>query len=352
MTPPTVVLLRLGLGLSLLGATACLERARPVAPDAGLRGDAGPRPLAVLPPGDGLHPVRHVGVDEVGEPVVALRLWRKAGVAQWWVVEPRTLRTRLVPFEGARLEPVSEAELGRRFADSPWLRTRFAIEHHAASLQDAGLTHLLPVEQGVVLTVNLCPSHKHFDRAFLEAVLAAFTAEEKPVPVAFALTGLWMREHPAELAWLSSLAARGELAPTWIDHSFHHHFDPALPMTQNFLLEPGTDLEQEVLLTEQAMLEAGLVPSIFFRFPGLVSNAAAVDRVVGFGLVPVGSDAWLAKKERAQAGSIVLVHGNGNEPQGLAAFLALVKAERRAIHRRQFFLLDLRDAADESGRGP
>ena len=136
----------------------------------------------------------------------------------------------------------------------------------------------------------------------------------------------------------------GEAAITWVDHSFHHRFDPALPLAHDFLLEPGTDLEAEILRTGQVMLEHGMVPSVFFRFPGLVSSRALFDRVVAHGLVPIGSDAWLAKGQGPSGGSIVLVHGNGNEPLGVEKFLQLLHAERGNIRDRNWLLLDLRES--------
>ena len=35
-------------------------------------------------------------------------------------------------------------------------------------------------------------------------------------------------------------------------------------------------------------------------------------------LIPLGANAWIAKNEPIQKGSIILIHGNKNEPQGIA----------------------------------
>ena len=37
-------------------------------------------------------------------------------------------------------------------------------------------------------------------------------------------------------------------------------------------------------------------------------------------LISLGADAWLAIDQRPNAGSIVLVHANGNEPLGIKLF--------------------------------
>ena len=212
-------------------------------------------------------------------------------------------------------------------------------------MQDAGIVHALPAEQGVVLTVDLCPSHRPLDRVFFEQLIQGFAEIEHPVPVAVAVTGVWMREHPADLSWLLARVAAGDLSVTWINHSYHHAFDPGRPLSQDFLLMPGTDLEAEILLTEVAMIEHGMLPSVFFRFPGLVSDDDVFERVISHGLIPTGSDAWLAKGQQAASGSIVLVHGNGNEPAGLRDFLELMRRERGQIKSHNWLLFDLRQSA-------
>ena len=119
-----------------------------------------------------------------------------------------------------------------------------------------------------------------------------------------------------------------------------------LPLKENFLLEPGTDINFEVLGTEQAMLNNGLLPSVFFRFPGLVSDQQLIYKITAFGLIPIGSDAWLAKGQQARPGSIVLIHGNGNEPTGVNDFLALLKSKTKSIAKKQWLLYDLRESVE------
>jgi len=47
----------------------------------------------------------------------------------------------------------------------------------------------------------------------------------------------------------------------------------------------------------------------------------------GLGLIPVGSDAWLAKGEAAKAGSMILVHGNSNEHAGIQDVIPLLQQQ-------------------------
>jgi len=41
---------------------------------------------------------------------------------------------------------------------------------------------------------------------------------------------------------------------------------------------------------------------VFFRCPGLVSDRSIIERLLSYGLIAVGSDAWLAKGQQARNG--------------------------------------------------
>jgi peptidoglycan/xylan/chitin deacetylase (PgdA/CDA1 family) len=280
-----------------------------------------------------------------GKTVIGLRAFERSGTPMVLVVSPEDMKTSVLRRDAVQLEPATWAELNKQ--PSPYLRALSDTTQHASVLQDAGMTHVLPAEHGVVLTVDLCPSKRPFDKILFQKVVATFFPEEHPVPIAIAVTGLWMEKHPRDLDWLLSMVKAGKLEITWINHSYNHRYDPKLPLTQNFLLEKGTLVEDEVLRNELSMIQKGITPAPLFRFPGLISNAELVQTVVRFGLIPIGSDAWLAKKERAHPGDIVLVHGNGNEPQGIEAFMSLLGQEKKEIRTRQFLLLDLRESIEE-----
>lgn len=209
------------------------------------------------------------------------------------------------------------------------------------SLQDAGLERADTTERGFSLTIDLCPSTKPLTRPVFEALIQAFEPSEKPIPVTITITGRWMASHQADLTYLKTLVTRGDLDITWVNHSYHHRFDPRRPLPVNFLLEPNTNIRDEVLLNEQAMLKNELVPSVFFRFPGLVSDKLVFDEVLSFGLLPIGSDAWLAKKQAPRQGSLVLIHANGNEPLGISDFIGLIRQHSMAIKNRTWLLYEM-----------
>jgi len=167
------------------------------------------------------------------------------------------------------------------------------------------------------------------------------------VPIALSVSGTWMNKHQADLQWLRQLQAQHQIYITWINHSYNHRVSAKAPLKENFLLEPGTNINYEVLETEKTMLRNGLLPSVFFRFPGLVSDQQLVQRITAFGLIPIGTDAWLAKGQQPHAGSIVLIHGNGNEPVDVNDFIKLLQSKAGAIAGKQWLLYDLRQTVDE-----
>ena len=108
----------------------------------------------------------------------------------------------------------------------------------------------------------------------------------------------------------------------WTDHTYHHPYRRKLPDDANFLLTKGVDPQEEILDTERLLIANGETPSLFFRFPGLISSDPLMQAVSQYHLITLGADAWLALGEKPGRGSIVLVHPNGNEPKGLAMFSA------------------------------
>jgi len=282
-----------------------------------------------------------------GKELVVLRKMEKGGQLTYLAVDPQTLITKLIAAPASQVIPMKWIGVQDHFKSSPYFNALAAASTESLALQDAGVTHGFPKEKGITLTIDLCPSHKPLDRIIFTQLITEFKKIEQPVPVALSITGRWMLTHTDDLNWLKDLVARKEIDITWTDHSYNHHFSLKAPLKSNFLLEPGTDMNFEILGTELAMLQNGLLPSVFFRFPGLVSNQQVVDEVLAYGIVPIGSDAWLAKGQQASAGSIVLIHGNGNEPVGVADFIKLIKSKSAAITSKQWIMYDLNESVED-----
>jgi hypothetical protein len=263
-------------------------------------------------------PVSEQCTDTSGHQFTAIRSFKRDGVPSLLLADPSTLATSAAPAAGFR------CAAPKKPPESP---LRHAVEQLTAPphrLQNHGLTHALRQVAGAFLTVDLCPSSRPFEREMFEAVARLPQKKDGPVPVAVCISGAWLSKHPAELAWLKEQETTGRLAITWVNHSLTHPYDPKVPLDRTFLLTPGLDATREILETERLMLENGLTPSIFFRFPGLVAGGALLEKLRELSLVPLGADAWLAKGEVPTDGGIILVHGNGNEPAGIRRLLPLL----------------------------
>lgn len=277
---------------------------------------------AGVKPITGYRSVFKPGRDSAGSIRIAIRQYDVGPVSHFLLVDPLTLETSVAP--AATLD-CSVQIPPEKLRDTPFIKT---LDHHTAppfKLQNHGAGHSdLPVD-GMFLSVDMCPSKRPFERVLFTALADMASRNGEATPVAIAMTGAWLEHHQDELAWLKREIRQGKLAVTWVNHSYHHAYDPKAPLERNFLLSPGTGFEREVLDTEVLMLANGLLPSPFFRFPGLVADGRLLGKLRTLSLIPIGSDAWLAKGETPKRGSFILVHGNGNEPQGIVRVLPLVK---------------------------
>jgi len=277
--------------------------------------------------------------DDQGALLAAVRQFRRADEERVMVLDPVRFAWR--EMAAAKVQALRPAP------KEQWLETPFgrALARHTSAphpLQNDGLQEADRPVQGFFLTADLCPSKKPLDRRPIEA--AAGLGLKGPLPIAVMATGLWIVKHGEDLAWLKEQEALGKVRITWVNHSSSHRYDPAVPTERNFLLMPGTDFDDEVLSLERLLIENGIVPSPFFRFPGLVSDRRLVERLRELQLIPVGSNAWLAKGENPQPGSVILIHANGNEPEGVRLLLAFYERHRDAFRRGEESLLPLREA--------
>jgi hypothetical protein len=263
-------------------------------------------------------------------------------------VAPNTLTVSIYKSDTLSFTETPWESLSVRFATTPYIKARQHTEPGADTIQDAGFKRFHCSEDGIELTIDLCPSRRPLDRIVFTDLINEIDPAEQPLPVAVSITGRWMETHPDDLSWLKSLADSGKLSIVWINHTYNHYSNKKLPLKMNFIFEKGTDINAEILRTEKALLARGLMPSVFFRFPGLVSDRQVFEKILDFGLIPVGTDAWLAKGQWPKSGSIVLIHANGNEPLGVRDFIVLLKKEHTAVLEKKWKLFDLRKSVIEN----
>jgi hypothetical protein len=266
-------------------------------------------------------------VNDAGAARLAIRRMRTDAGTLLLTVDPKTLATRLEPESCWRCaETTDEAQSQTRFVRA--LQGPAQGGDAAKTLKNAGLVHS-ESGAGAFVTGDLCPSRHPLDRGFFERL--AREGGKTPgtgTPVALSVSGIWLAHHAGDLEWLKRQEASGTLAITWVNHSYSHPYAKHRPDGQNFMLTQGLDFDQEVYGAERAMIEAGLTPSVFFRFPGLVSDAVLNRRLRESHLVALGADAWLAIGQSPRPGSIVLVHPNGNEPGGIKLLSQLLDQGR------------------------
>jgi hypothetical protein len=275
---------------------------------------------------------------------IVLRKFIKDGHICYFTLSPNSLNTRILFADSIVVNKASWKTIQSRYSSTPYIRALRLAEQNSDKVQDAGITRFLPSQKGIDLTMDLCPSRRPMDRIVFTDLINEIGVVEKPVPIAVSVTGKWMEEHPGDLNWLDSLVKEGDLSILWINQSYNHHTYKNVPLKKNFMMAPGTNINSEVLLTEIKLLQKNIVPSVFFRFPGLVSDHDIYDKILMLGLIPVGSDAWLAKGQWPTDGSIVLIHTNGNESIGVRDFIKLLKEKRADVLSKHWELYDLRES--------
>jgi len=290
--------------------------------------------------------VNYALVKDAAAQWLAIRSFTAQGEKYLLMVHPQTLDTRIDLANNYTTSSLKWSNVLAIFKNTAYVKALEAAAAKDVQLQNAGIDHAFPNEKGITLTIDLCPSHKALERIIFQSVFDEFKKIEQPAPLAISVSGKWMLKHEDDLNWLKSLVAQKELNITWVNHSYNHEVNQ-LPLAENFLLAPGTNLDVEVLENEKLMLKNGLTPSVCFRFPGLVSDKAIVDKIEAYGLIPIGSDAWLAKGQQPNAGSIVLILGNGNEEIGVKDFIQLLRTKQADVNRKQWLLFDLRQGLEK-----
>ncbi len=269
-----------------------------------------PSPAAVI---EHLRPVFKPYRDSNKRLKIAIRSLKEDGRARFVSVDPETFTTEVVDDRAIASTDVKIKEWkGTRFVEALYRYTE-----PSEGIENQGMRSGEDRTDGLFLTIDLCPSTKGFDRNAFEATEALGT----PAPIAIAVSGLWIEGHRGEFDWIRKEEAEGRLAITWMNHSYSHPYDKSKELKENFLLTQGVDFEDEVLRNEKLLLENGITPSVFFRFPGLIADAGLLEKLRKLSLIPIGADAWLAKNEAPKSGSFILVHGNGNEEGGIERLL-------------------------------
>lgn len=276
---------------------------------------------------------------------IAIRAFEWDAEKKLLILNPDSFETVVVPADTVNLNISYGIGLRHLRATSFYN----ALEKHTAApvkLQNHGavMGEAAGVNHALFITVDMCPSGRPFEKGLFEALAALPGFEARPAPVAIAISGHWLTHHPDEFKWLLEMIKANRLDVTWVNHSYSHPYEKNAPLEENFLLKKGVDFNKEVLANEALMIESGIMPSPFFRFPGLVAGPEVMEKLKALSLIPIGSNAWLAKGESPVDGSIILVHGNGNEPDGIKRLLTFFNAKNAALKNHELQLDNLKNA--------
>jgi len=197
------------------------------------------------------------------------------------------------------------------------------------------------IKNAIMISIDLCPFHKPYEKRLFEYLERLGRKIKKPLPVAICVSGPWLKNHQTELEGIKKMY----LAVTWVNHSYSH------PLKDDFLNNPKADFKREVEENVKLMKSCGLDPSRFFRFPGLRSNSKRLNELHKMGYVALGADAWLAKGQMIKDGSIILVHGNGNEPAGVKKLIAYLSSKEMEIRSGKLRIVSIEKLLKDRSQG-
>ncbi len=246
--------------------------------------------------------------------VTIIREFILDGNSSLLIVDDDTLQTYIIPkteIEKAECDKTSHYKELLRISHTP-----------PYPLQNDGITN---TGRNIHITTDLCPSSKKGYERRLYIGLAKHL--KRPVPVTIFVSGRWIEKHQKAFDELLDMDREGNLSITWGNHTYKHIYHPHITLKHNFVLSSEEKFISDVLDLEKLLISKGVTPSIFFRFPGLVSNRVRVEEVAKLRLITIGSDSWLAKGQKPKNGSIILVHGNKNEPNGVNILLNILKRD-------------------------
>lgn len=210
--------------------------------------------------------------------------------------------------------PTDETFLGKTFARLGELaETRDGLYHgNRADLQES-----------VAVTIDFCWSLRAWETDFMHFITDNTTGT-LPRHITLLMSGRWIEQHPEEMARLIALEHNPNVELTWAQHSFDHPKEGAFMNAWS-----PRALQQDTLRLESLMLDWGIVPSVYYRFPGLIHDSARLHAAVDLTMIALDCDSWVSSMDSDRAptrrlarhGSILLLHGNGNEPKGITRML-------------------------------
>ncbi len=182
----------------------------------------------------------------------------------------------------------------------------------------------------VSLTSDLCWSIRPYEKEFYYELPNRSADGSQTVYCTQFISGRWLQQQPLAMADLLELEKEPSIDFIWGLHSWDH------PKSGIFMNAYAPEsLRGDTLHLEKILLEWGVVPEHFYRFPGLKHDETRLNEILAMSLLPVDCDSWVSgmhldrppHRVPATNGSILLVHGNGNEARGISRFFEWLEEE-------------------------
>jgi len=234
---------------------------------------------------------------------LVIREFKDSNKTKFLIVNTKTLQTKIINY----IPIISKCNQNNLY---------FKLLNQKPQLQNAGI---IKTKNKIVLTTDLCPSSKKgFDKRIFTSIIQKY---KNPVPVTIFITLKWIKYHKKSFLMLKKWQQEHKLNIIWGNHTATHPYKRGVPLNKNFVLIENYNLQKDVITLEKYLIENQITPSIFFRFPGLVSDKKTLNIIKQLGLIVIGSNSWLAKGEKIKSNSIILIHANKNEEKGVDLFL-------------------------------
>ena len=163
-------------------------------------------------------------------------------------------------------------------------------------------------ENPIFLTSDLCPTKRNLDTRFYDSIRKYTGKTGKPVPLIIFFSGEWLENHELDLQTLKDTRIMFIAG----NHTYRHFIKK---QDKNY-----PDLKGEILRTEVRMLRSGILPSFYFRFPGLKYTKAEIDTLAELNMVAFDANVWMGAKGRKTG--VLLVHSNGVVPVEVGLFVS------------------------------
>lgn len=248
-----------------------------------------------------------------------LRKFNQNNISKYLVVEDKTYNTFVINSKDIKIKnnfwKIYNNSEYKEHLDLVYKNRNISKKKY---LQNSWLkTWLRKNKNNVYLTVDFCPSSKKwFELDTFNKFMKDWNKN-----IAISITSAWINSHKKDFQKLIDYNNSWKLNITWVNHTKTHKYNFSNNFSSTFILTPWLILNDELLDVEKKLLEKWQVPSIFMRFPWLISNEKIFkETIYKYWLIPLWSDTWLAKWEKIKSNSIILIHWNKNEPKWIKIF--------------------------------